>query len=257
MKLFASEAALCAEFKTWLQGRGFASIYSEVSDWDMVCVGSPKHVGTTFYSGPDSALMHVDGGLTAPVGIQAKQVANVDVLYQASQLHGPVIRCVLVPRASYEFLHVAGCMGLAVAHAEQEYNYYGVKKHRRVEGGFKVQLTPTAYRQLRAFWLPPIAADLPAGVQSPKQLTKWRVKALALCRMAREQGYLTTDDFRKEKVDHRRWITEGWMVKTEEVAFQVDKKKRMKYVLGQHPPDEGWETISAQIAATTKQGTNQ
>jgi hypothetical protein len=44
--------------------------------------------------------------------------------------------------------------------------------------------------------VPPIDFEVPAGVPSPRSVTPWKVGAVRLCMLLREQGFVTSRDFK-------------------------------------------------------------
>ncbi len=249
-----SEADLCEAFRKWLKARGDCTVHPEVSDFDLV-VGCNAQLARLngFYSGPLNLLPgEGDPDFGIAIGIQAKLHANVEVLYQASTVYGPLLRCVLVPRASYEFLRVAAILNLAVAYQEHSWDRRGKKYWRPVEDGFKVQPAAGHYHQVKPFWLPPVEHPGPAGTPSPRQLTKWRVAAIKLCYLARQQGFLTSADFKLAKVDMRRWIVEQWIV----CYAQEGRTKKYSLNADADLPDKGWEEVATSINTLTVKETS-
>lgn len=240
-----SEADLCAEFRAYLEKNYGAAVHPEVKDWDMVAVLGK--VGQT----------EIPFG--AHLGIQAKLLANVEVLYQAAVQHriAPRFRCVLVRRASSEFIDLAAHLGLMVAVREFRRSVFGRKSvWYTAEEGFKLYGSPRDFGS-KQFQLPPVVTSMPAGSRSPKQLTPWKVKALGLCRLAAAQGYLTTEDFKRAGVDMRRWVTCRWIVKTDMKAWVAPFKKGKaegvlvhQYNLGPRIGEitDGWEQVSKDLA---------
>lgn len=248
-----SESDLCKEFKEWLRSRGFV-VYPEVSDWDLVAVRDAER---QFNIGEGVDIFHVKTsnlGATqlawkpdTQIGIQAKLQANIDVLYQAAvaRVMGPRLRTVLVRRADGRFIGVARALGLSVAVREyRSHRWSRVSEWRQHPNGFLVYNSQKVW-DTKQLWLPPVTTDLPAGTPSPIQLTEWRVKALKLCRIGRDKGYLTSKDFKTAGVDMKRWVTCDWMRDTGE---KVEGLKT--YRLTETAPDIGWEEISEQIHKT-------
>jgi len=229
-----SEEDLCSEFRFFLETKYSAVVHPEVSDWDMVAVTSS--IGNTAIP------------FAAHLGIQAKLVANVEVLYQAAVQHrlAPRYRCVLVRRASSEFIDLASHLGLCVAVREFQRSVFGKKSAWQTpEDGFKLFGSPKDFGSTQ-FNLPPVVTTMPAGTRSPRQLTPWKVKALKICLLADKQGYLT---------DIRRWLTSNWLVRTDrKVSVVVIKTGKSvmsaQYVLGWNIGEirNGWEQVSLDLA---------
>jgi hypothetical protein len=201
-----SESALCAAFRAWAESQGWV-VYPEVSDWDLVLVTA-----------------------TGQVGIQAKLRANLDVLAQCLGA-GPKLRAVLVPDVGPSFRKIAKTLGLSVwAPIGKLFVDFGL---------------PQPFRGGRDLVLPPIVTDLPAGVKSPRQLTQWRVRALRLCAILRERGWVTSQDIKACGLSLTYWTSHrGVLMKSERVdglwRYVPDPKRKM--------PDVGWEEISKQLA---------
>ncbi len=230
-----SEAQLCAEFRTWVEQDGW-TVYPEVSDWDMVLTPPALRGANAFSKVMPSTYAETQ------YGIHAKLVAGVDVIYQAIQ-KGPKWRLVLVRRAGPEFIEICMRLNIGVVVREQNRGRWGRKaRWERPSTGFAVWMPNRGFEPWGDLWLPPIAADLPAGCASPSPLTKWRVGALKLCKVARTQGFITSADFKAAKVNIQRWVQMGWLEDTGEMAGRLKK-----YRLGNTPPDIGWEKVSEQL----------
>jgi hypothetical protein len=225
------ESDLCAEFKTWLINRGF-TVYPEQSDWDMVAIPSPDR-GV-------AQLSSVNGN---QLGIQAKMVPNVDVLYQSIRdtRQAPDLRMVLVPCSNREFIAVAKTLGLGIA---SRMISHGRRKRMSPNGGFFISVIPKQWNS-EPLWLPPITTDLPAGAKSPLSLTKWRVAALKICRIAdsRSNGHLTSADFKAQGITTQTWIQNRWMI-----PVGKDGRSTIYKLAPTRRPDIGWEQISKELA---------
>lgn len=236
-----SEAQLCDEFRAWARERGFL-VYPEVSDWDLVLV--PSLAAAT----PPAEHLWIRGAL--PEGcqfvVQAKLQANVDVLHQAVTTRGGNYRVVLVRRATPDFVELAAHLGLITVVRERARRAWPGQKlvYERADNDFLVFAgsSPKDWGG-RPLPLPPIEADLPAGMPCPRQLTQWRVRALKLCRVLNKQGYLTTEDFKREGVNPQRW-RELWLQDSGEKEGRLTRYVRRP---GVALPDAGWEEISAQL----------
>ncbi len=54
--------------------------------------------------------------------------------------------------------------------------------------------------------------DVPAGAPAPLQLTAWKIQAMKLVILASTQGYVTREDFKHLRIDHRMWVgANGWL----------------------------------------------
>lgn len=243
-----TEAELCQQFRTWAEARGWL-VHPEVSNWDMVLVPSSMGVHDDSALGDLVKSPCFTPGQSDQVGVQAKLLGNVDVLAQAlgDRRTGPSWRLVVVPRPSTNFIEVARHLGMMVAANEVKTGYHGFArglpaKWRQAPDGFKIHGRGAPVLVNKQLTLPPIVTNLVAGGPSPKQLTPWRVKALRLCRLLRTAGYLTPEDFKREKVDKRVWV-ERWLDICKDsgtITYTVRA--------GAELPDEGFEEISAALA---------
>lgn len=234
-----TEQELCQEFRTWAESQGW-TVYPEVSFWDMVML-PPKTLPTG-----EIYRSLIGPGYIAPteqVAIQAKLQANIAVLSQCLGHHhqGPKYRIVLVKRADTNFIEVARTLGLGVVCYESRRSIFGRKT--AWEQGWKVYGLAKPFNSLRPLVLPPIVTNMPAGVQHPKQLSEWRVKALAMCRLLKERP-VTSKDFEKAKMSMTIWKLK-WL--------QVDGKEgrltRYRARTDVRLPDDGWQEYQEELAA--------
>jgi len=58
-------------------------------------------------------------------------------------------------------------------------------------------------------WFPEVVPDLPAGVKSPVQLTRWKQQALKLIARAEVRGYVTSKDAKELDINFQRF-KDGW-----------------------------------------------
>ncbi len=205
-KPFPTEAALCAAFiaavgPDWV-------CYNETASWDILLVRK------------------ADG---FQIGVQAKLRFGVDVINQAIEggwvhrITGPCPDCIaiLVPRAEDKgFGKVCDALGLNVIRVEaSDFN-------RRFESGrpgwtFSPRLPMIGDKSDDGDWhetatvqrhqLPEYVPDVAAGAPSPLQLTDWKIKAIKLAVTLEMRKHLTRRDFAHHRVDHRRWVTQGWL----------------------------------------------
>jgi hypothetical protein len=174
------------------------------------------------------------------IGVQAKLKANIDVLaqvidgIQSYNTHhkninpSPHLRAVLVPHASIEFYKVASALGIFViegATLEWNYktieNYWNKKIDTDLDGYNKNYLIMPKYN----CWIPEVEINIPAGVKSPKIITEWKVKAVKLCILLEERGYLTSQDFKDMKVSMGLWVKK-WLLNTKEKNGKLFKYVR-------------------------------
>ncbi|MBN9323681.1 hypothetical protein [Delftia acidovorans] len=205
MSNFENEAELCKAFIDWLADKS--------GDWHM---GHKVPVWTAYAetAGWDILLVADDG---TQVGVQAKMQFNMKLLAQsvggpdawnAWSETGPDFRAVLVPKRSSEHEAVCAALGLDYIHPLG----YG--------GGFDFELQTDVARasswKSRRYWcpgqrekLPEFVPDVVAGAPAPMQLTPWKVQALRLMALLELRGYVTRQDFKAQKLDHRAWTQGG------------------------------------------------
>ena len=257
------ETDLCAEFAEWAR-RSHLLVYPEVAGWDLVLT-----VSQTFLMGLPHDPAHPGWGhwsrarVGDQVGVQAKRVGNVEVLAQVlegvSARRAPQFAAVLVDRASNEFLEVAAGLAVPVWAKATE----STRRAKWVDcgDGFWFRHRGIWRTDAEPLELPPVVPDLPAGVQAPRSLTPWRVKALRLCRIIRRVGYLTPEDFKAAGVDRRNWVRQ-WVRPGTTCGECRNRGKNergstcsacsgtpVRYYPARNAvlPDVGWEAVSAQL----------
>jgi hypothetical protein len=55
-------------------------------------------------------------------------------------------------------------------------------------------------------------AERPRRQVRPLKLTEWKIGAIKLAVILEKRGYLLRTDFKHLSVDHRRWLTTGWLI---------------------------------------------
>lgn len=184
---YGLENELCDVLIKHARSNGW-KVYPETSGWDLVLVKDIQ------------------------MGIQAKLKDNVDVLSQALA-DGPHVKAVLVPRASLEFRTVANALGIFIIE--------GLVRVKDTLGGeywtkeIKTNLEEYNKKHLNnpknLCWIPEMEINVPAGVKSPKSITKWKVKAIKMCFKLNKKGYLTSKDFQEAKLSITLW-KKKWLV---------------------------------------------
>jgi hypothetical protein len=227
-KHFATEADLCARFLSALP-RGWTP-YNETAGWDILLVRNS------------------DG---FQIGIQAKLKLNAEVIAQTLEDGywpcdaGPDCRAVLVPDGvAGHFGKIAACLGLTVLQVRPPYRpgVYGP--------AFTPDLPDERHDWAQRDWfeqcpvkrheLPEYVPDVAAGASAPLQLTKWKIAAIKIAVTLEQRGYVTRADFKQHRIDHRRWVAQGWL-----------KAKAGRYLAGQAAPNFKaqhpvvWEQIAA------------
>ncbi len=209
---FKSEKDLCSSFSAHAQTLGW-EVFFETSGFDL--------------------LLRRDG---ITVGIEAKLVPNILVLHQAlPKWHadaGPHFHAVLVPRASYEFLGIAARLRICVIRpVELKRSRSWMRRHPYAEGlgAIEWQFPLThAHEYPKAPWIPDINVLTPAGVKSPKVITRWKITAVKLCLLAETQGYLTLLDFEQAGLNIGTWVQRKWILNT---GKKCGERRLTKYTL--------------------------
>lgn len=189
-KRYPSEELLCARFVGVARAHGF-KVYPETEGFDLLLVAGPECSG--FREGDQ-------------VGVHAKLVPNVAVLAQALprpvKYRGPDYYAVLVPKRSKAFSEVARALRITEVTAE----WLDGDRFTTLSGRRWFRCEP----QQRC-WVPEHEHDLPAGVPSPRTLSKWKQAAIKLCLLCEERGYLTSRDFADAGISMTRWRKLGWL----------------------------------------------
>jgi hypothetical protein len=203
---YATEADLCADFLDWVKresgsmrrGRRIPvwTPYAETAGWDILLVAE-------------------DG---TQIGIQAKLKFNMKVLGQSlpdcwDHWHdrGPDYRAVLVPERDGTHEAICACLGLMMfTPSPRGYAYDGKEFGPGLDMDHSVGWH--YWSPLQRCKLPEFVPDVVAGASGPVQLTDWKVAALRVVATLELQGYVTREDFRRLKVDPRRWTgPSGWL----------------------------------------------
>ena len=246
-KKFGKEAELCEYFMRAMKAQGWI-VYPETGNFDVMLLATDRTLLVQEHA--RFALRSAfHKGWVKPgdlVGVEAKLRGNTEVIHQAarSEYEGPDFRSVLVPKAGRSFEWVAMRLGLGVITAEDldPPVFYSSAIGKRVVSAIEVargsRWTPT-----KRPWIPPVVPEGPAGEPSPRTLTRWRVKALRLCIVLEDRGYLMTEDFAREKVNIGRWRDLQWLTRGE------NRGRFATYVRGpgKNFPSEGWEVEMSKL----------
>lgn len=223
MGQFSSESELCDAFSQYATDRGFV-VYPETSNFDLLLV-CEKPPTTEFRAGDY-------------IGVQAKMRAGVEVLAQTipnwSSRVGPDFYVILVPEASETFEYVANSLRLDVAMHAGPLGWSFHPKYR--------------YDFFQKPWVPEVRVETPAGVPSPRSVTKWKLAAVRICMKAEDRGFLTAADFSEYNVDMRRW-RDYWLEKI------PTERGPQRYKLNDNPtaPHRMYPEIMAALRAKDSQ----
>lgn len=196
------------------------------------------------------------------IGVQAKLKDNLEVLAQSVEYcsfynkHSdfvfttpePDLHAVLVPRSSKDFQKVARALGIYVIHgAIPKWDFTtgkcewikAIEPYTSLDKYNKKYLTNSK----KKCWVPEIQISVPAGVKSPKLVTEWKIKAIRLCIKLKQNGYLTSKDFKDEKVNMTLWVNK-WIINSGEKIGKL-----VKYIKAPNAklPDELYPEITNAI----------
>ena len=233
--VFKTEADLCRAFIAQLP-EGWTA-YPETAEFDILLVRSE------------------DGfqiGIEAKLTLNTKVIAQVVEGYWGVTRKGPDCRAVLVPYGTAGSLApICKLLAITIIQMRDE----ATRQHYYQDQYFTPGL-PVLGRQRLADedWhehmpstrckLPDYVPDIGAGHAGPTKLTAWKVLAIKIAILVEVRGFVTRQDFKTLRLDHRRWLLPGygWLRTSEE---------RGKYVAGprlgdfkaQHPVN--YEQIKA------------
>lgn len=218
---FESEVDLCTAYIKALPDVWTA--YPETAGWDILLVRSS------------------DG---FQIGVEAKLRLNAKVLAQALEEFGyyhatrpgPDCRAVLVPSGTgHDFGVITAHLGLTVIRATSYIRAGHFMFWPELPSAENDLYRNSEWHELcpeARLKLPEYVPDVAAGCSAPIQLTHWKIQALKLAVVLENRGFVTRQDFKDLKIDHRRWISGGWLQAT------TDGFIRGKYCpdfAGQHP----------------------
>lgn len=231
MKKFRLESDLCDYFMGLARDSNW-QVYPEQNDWDMIIVRNKIQVG-----------------------IQAKLIANNDVLLQALpklpyKKIGPHYRAVLISgyrgrtvKARNEnrkdFYALANYLKLVVIDTTLDnlivcgptYNFHKTGYNM----GYQLNLRYYHCRPSEIEWYPPFIPILPAGVPSPVKVSKWKLAVLDLREIELEKGYICLADCKHMLVKYKaRWnsgslLSAYWYSTGEKIKDTRQTKWVLKY----------------------------
>lgn len=257
------ESDLCERFAAAASLDGW-KVFPEVDDWDLVLVwdrddvpalsndaDSRELVDIMKRRGRAFAALAMSNGIRRgdQLGVEAKLRPTTEVLAQVLNRplrSGPDFRAILVPDAPWHFDTVARALGVQVFSLQHCAPWRPGKIGPEWRRGYlrdrlTIQPVPIRWERNRRLWLPPVPSFGPAGQPSPSPLTKWRVAAIRLCRVLRDRGWVTIEDFNREKISIHTW-RKLWIDPTSERSGKLKiYRLRPDAVL----PDVEWEREAA------------
>jgi hypothetical protein len=214
VKPFATEVELCAAF--------------------IQAVGKLREKWTAYAETAGHDILLVREGDGFQIGIQAKLKMGVDVINQAIESSqwgghtGPDCRAVLVPETTHGFGKICDYVGLTIIVVRKPQDRYWTN-------AFSPSLPTETYSSddwhewcpSKRHELPEYVPDVAAGASAPLQLTQWKIAAMKIVITLRKRGFVTREDFKAHRLDHRRWLAREsqWLV-----------NKGGIYVQGPHSP---------------------
>jgi len=222
-KPFATETDLCAAFlaavpDTW-------TAWKEHAGWDILLVRK------------------ADG---FQIGIEAKLKCNATVLQQALEEYGtigvasegPDCRAILVPESEGTLKPLADYLGITVIQMRVRDRWSGPlflpslpEEPDQYSNHLWHEWLPTKRHALLEY-LP----HVPAGAPAPLQLTWWKIQAMKLVILATTRGYVTREDFKHLRIDHRMWVgANGWLRPTERKGWYFAEGTPPFALKEQHP----------------------
>lgn len=153
------------------------------------------------------------------LGVEGKKAGNLKLLTQVrpqrNALKGPHFHVAVVPRATEEFREIAMALNVMVVEACTRGWRNGVRVWERSEFKYDLRFFPPLFRQYyeEPCWHPDVEVWVPPGVNSPKRMSPWKIKAVKLCVLGKRKGFLTSADFRAAGVSmsvwRGRWLKES------------------------------------------------
>lgn len=232
---FDKETELCAHFAKEAENYGWLA-YPETENFDLLLVATE--------------LVHGQFNIGDQIGIQAKLVPNIEVLYQSlpRPLHwrGPNYYGVLIPKATREFREVAAALKIKVFEAAVR-NWKQEWEPGPIRAFASAPRTWPEHKHKKPCWVPDVHVEMEAGAASPKQLTPWKLKAVKLALHGVTKGYLTSHDFSLFDVSMSRWVRLSWILPKDFVV--EDGKRRRRFLLNDraNPPHLKFPEVAAAL----------
>lgn len=226
---YSLEKDLCDDFIYFIKKSSW-KVYAEQNNWDMIIVRGKIQVG-----------------------VQAKLIANNKVLIQTLPKLpytgiGPTYRIALIagftgrtPRARFEtrkiFYSMArhfrvividmSCRNKLMTGWDWNLGYKGGKRN--------LNLKHYNWRPSELEWVPPFIPNFPAGVPSPKHVSKWNLSMLDLRELELERGWICLEDCRNiikkynSKFHASSLLTTYWFCTNEKIEGSRQCKWTLKY----------------------------
>lgn len=207
--IWATEAALFADFRIWVEGQGWV-FYAETGGWDAILVRAE-----------DGFQIGVEGKLSVNAKVLC-QVLEHDHTYNDG---APDCWAILAPREKTVggLSMIARRLGVVIIGASPPESWKRPKvptfepklpeRNDRfaTRDEFRSWNWPEHFPDAR-IKLPDYIPDVSAGRPSPQALTTWKVGALKVMVVLELQGHITRADFKALNMDYRRWV-QFWLTK--------------------------------------------
>lgn len=202
---YSDENEMLVAFSDALKAKGWL-VFPETGGFDLLLVATDEVEAVGVKPGDQ-------------VGVEGKRAGNLKLLTQARPQprarKGPHYHLAIVPRATPEFAELAMALRIMVVEACTYRWSGGEKVWTKSDFAYDATLFAPLYRQYydEPCWHPEVEIWVPPGVNSPKKLSPWKIKAVKLCLRAKEHGYLTSQDFRSAGISmtvwRNRWIKDA------------------------------------------------
>lgn len=245
----------------------FKNPYADESEMVTALAHAAKSAGWLAYpetSGFDLLLVATDkvqaAGIRAgdQLGVEGKRAGNLRLLVQAMPKtrsdSGPNFHVALVPRATSDFKDLAKELGILVIEAcVRKWNNAYTREWVKSDFTGALSFFPPLYRQYyeKPLWSPEVEVWTPPGVKSPKSVSPWKVKAVKLCLLAEQKGFLTSADFRDAKVSMTLW-RKRWIEATDKRAGRFTKYRLRTDYPHDPPPHLKYPEIAEALRADEK-----
>lgn len=255
-----TEAELCEDFTAGARALGW-TVYPETAGFDLLLAG------------PDGVQIGVEAKLRPNLAVVAQLCRHAGLRAAGHPRWGaPDYLCALIGRSTPDFGTVIGRLGFelidggavtkARGYDDQAAEWF--ERHRRSwSGGSSLESFENPWAGIRPEYvqdwsrfsdgsnrcpLPDFVPDLRAGVPSPLQLTPWKVKAIRLCALLRERGWVTTADFKALDLSPTTWTRgpRSWLVDSGE---REGRRSRLVARPGVKLPDEQRPELTRQVLA--------
>lgn len=253
-----TEAELCEDFTGGARALGW-TVYPETAGFDLLLAG------------PDGVQIGVEAKLRPNLAVVAQLCRHAGLRAAGHRKWGaPDYLCALIGRSTADFGTVIGRLGFELVdggaatktrHYDDQAAEWFQKYGRSYLASRDADPPENPWAAVRpeyvALWrrfsdgtsrcdLPDFVPNLRAGVPSPLQLTPWKVKAIRLCAVLRERGWVTTADFKALDLSPTTWTRgpSSWLVDS---GVREGRRSRLVARPGVRLPDEQRPELTRQV----------